>query len=99
MIESENTFQTVNEKGENVTCDVLLTFDSDETKKSYIVYTDRTLDKKGQVNVYASVYNPDQETTKLLPVETDREWELIEQAINLAKEEIEKIIGKYRKTK
>ena len=33
-----------NDKGEELVCDVLFTFDSDETGKSYIAYTDNTKD-------------------------------------------------------
>lgn len=39
-------------------CDILFTFDSDETKKSYIVYTDKTKDELGNLKVYANTYDP-----------------------------------------
>ena len=47
--ELENTFKIINEKGEEVVCDILFTFDSDETKKSYIVYTDNSKDENGNI--------------------------------------------------
>ena len=34
----ENTFKVINDRGEEIMCDILFTFDSEETKKSYIVY-------------------------------------------------------------
>jgi uncharacterized protein YrzB (UPF0473 family) len=37
-------FTIVNDEGKEIECEILFTFDSDETKKSYIVYTDNTLD-------------------------------------------------------
>ena len=46
--------------------------------KNYIVYTDNTLDEEGNTKVSASIYNPDQDETKLLPIETDKEWKIIE---------------------
>ena len=76
--EKKGVFTIVNDKGEEVECEILFTFDSDETKKSYIVYTDNTLDEEGNTKVYASIYNPDQDETKLLPIETDKEWKIIE---------------------
>ena len=72
------TFKVMNDDGIEVECEVLFTFESDETKKNYIVYTDNTLDENGNTKVYASIYNPDEEETKLLPIETDKEWKIIE---------------------
>lgn len=72
------TFKVMNDDGIEVECEVLFTFESDETKKNYIVYTDNTLDEDGNTKVYASIYNPDEEETKLLPIETDKEWKIIE---------------------
>ena len=60
-MEDKNTFTVINEEGKEVVCSVLFTFDSDETKKSYIVYTDNTKDKQGNIQVYASIYDPKQE--------------------------------------
>ena len=53
MKDEKMTFQVINEKGEKIECEVLFTFDSDETKKSYIVYTDNTLAEDGSTKVYA----------------------------------------------
>ena len=72
------TFKVISDEGKEVECEVLFTFESDETKKNYIVYTDNTVDEEGNTKVYASIYNPDQDETKLLPIETDKEWKIIE---------------------
>ena len=72
------TFKVVNDEGKEVECEVLFTFESEETKKNYIVYTDNTVDEEGNTKVYASIYNPNEEQTKLLPIETDKEWKIIE---------------------
>ena len=37
-----------------------------------------TTDEEGNTKVYASIYNPDQDETKLLPIETEKEWKIIE---------------------
>ena len=78
MKDETMTFKVINDEGQEVECEVLFTFESDETKKNYIVYTDNTLDEEGNTKVYASIYNPDQDETKLLPIETDKEWKIIE---------------------
>ena len=78
MKDETMTFKVINDEGQEVECEVLFTFESDETKKNYIVYTDNTLDEEGNTKVYASIYNPDQDETKLLPIETEKEWKIIE---------------------
>ena len=78
MKDETMTFKVINDEGKEIECEVLFTFESDETKKNYIVYTDNTLDEQGNTKVYASIYNPDQDETKLLPIETDKEWKIIE---------------------
>ena len=72
------TFKVMDDNGKEIECEVLFTFESEETKKNYIVYTDNTTDDDGNTRVYASVYNPNEEETKLLPIETDKEWKIIE---------------------
>lgn len=76
------TFNVVSDKGELVTCEVLFTFEGELTNKNYIVYTDNTIDKDGNTKVYASIYNPNENNTTLLPIETDEEWALIETILN-----------------
>lgn len=88
-MEDKNTFTVINEEGKEVVCNVLFTFDSDETKKSYIVYTDNTKDNQGNIQVYASIYNKEQEDNmELLPIETDKEWKVIETILESLQEEI-----------
>lgn len=72
------TFKVMNDEGKEVECEVLFTFESEETNKNYIVYTDNTTDDDGNTKVYASIYNPDEQETKLLPIETEKEWKIIE---------------------
>ena len=72
------TFKVTDDTGKEIECEVLFTFESDETKKNYMVYTDNTLDEEGNTKVYASIYNPDEEETKLIPIETEKEWKIIE---------------------
>ena len=87
--ENENfSFTVTNENGESVVCDVLFTFESDETHKNYIVYTDNTKDESGNVKVYASCYNPDQDEQELQPIETDKEWKLIEVILSEMQQQI-----------
>ena len=88
-LEERNTFTVINDEGKEILCNVLFTFDSDETKKSYIVYTDNTKDTEGNIKVYASIYDPKHtENMELLPIETEKEWKVIETILESIQEEI-----------
>ena len=87
-MENKNQFTLIDEEGKEVVYDVLFTFDSEETNKSYIVYTDNTTDSEGNTKVYASIYNPGEENLKLEPIETDKEWKIIETVLNELQEEV-----------
>ena len=67
-----------NDKGEELVCDVLFTFDSDETNKSYIAYTDNSKDESGNTKVYASTYDKEGEDLSLKPLITEKEWKIID---------------------
>lgn len=77
-MEEKMTFKVTNEEGIEVEYEVLFTFDSEETNKSYMVYTDDSVDEDGNTRVYASAYTPGKETTELSPIETEKEWKIIE---------------------
>ena len=93
MSEETMTFKVINDEGKEVECEVLFTFESDETKKNYIVYTDNTTDEEGNVKVYASIYNPNETETKLLPIETDKEWKVIETILEELQNEASKQVN------
>lgn len=73
----EMTFKMVDENGKEKECEVLFTFESEETHKNYMVYTDHTSDEAGNTRVFASVFDPNDPNSKLLPIETEKEWNII----------------------
>jgi len=87
-MKEKDTFVVKNDLGEEVVCHVLFTFDSDETGKSYIVYTDNSKDETGNVQVYASIYNPEDPNSKLEQIETEKEWKVIDTILKTLQEEI-----------
>ncbi len=74
---NNNVFTVKDESGKNIECEILYLFDSDETNKSYIVYTDNTKTESGELKVYANIYNKNG-GKELLPIETEEEWNTIE---------------------
>ncbi len=84
----ENSFTMLDETGKEVKYDVLFTFQSEETNKDYIVYTDNTKDAEGNVEVYASIYHPEEENSKLEAIETEKEWKIIDTILKTIQEEL-----------
>ena len=95
---SELKFIAIDSDGKRIECETLFTFDSPETGKSYIVYTDNSIDEGGNTKVYASAYNPNQlsidvagdlASLELLPLESELEWDLVETILNEMQEAVE----------
>lgn len=86
----KNTFSMIDENGKEVVYDVLFTFESEETNKNYIVYTDNTKDASGNIEVYASIYDPNDPKSKLEAIETEKEWKVIETILETLQEEVRK---------
>lgn len=74
----EGEFWITNDEGKEVKCEVLFTFESEETHKNYIVYTDNSADVDGSTKVYASTYDPEGSESSLKPIESYKEWKVIE---------------------
>jgi len=91
MEEKNNKFMVIDNEGKEIECEVLFTFESDETNKNYIVYTDNTKDEIGNIKVYASIFDPNSDTTKLEPIETEKEWNIIENILETLQEESKNI--------
>lgn len=87
---NNNEFEIFNDKGEKLTCNALFTFESDETGKNYIVYTDNTVDESGNKRVYASTYDPSEVNPTLGPIETEAEWDVIENILKKLQTENDK---------
>lgn len=88
-------FHAITPEGMLVECETLFTFESTETGRSYIVYTDNTTDEDGNTTVYASIYDPAAvefnensglAALSLIPIETEDEWLIVEQILQEAAE-------------
>lgn len=84
--QKNSVFTIRNDKNEVVECEVLFTFDSDQTKKSYLVYTDNKMDECGSLQVYANVYDSTGKNKNLLPLETEEEWNTVEAILSKLEE-------------
>ena len=89
----KHKFVVLDEKGKEVECEPLFTFESEETKKQYVVYTDNSKDKNGNIRVFASIYNVNDKGGELLPIKTEKEWKVIETILESIQEESKKAEG------
>ena len=87
---NKNKFTLIGEDGTEVEYDVLFTFESEETGKNYIVYTDQSKDETGNIQVFASIYVPNDPNSRLEAIESEKEWKVIETILSTLQEEIKK---------
>ena len=73
-------FSVFDELGNENKYEVILAYKSFKTQKNYLVYTDNTTTKDGELNMYAAIYDPLDDTV-FEPVTTDAEWDDIKQKI------------------
>jgi len=81
-------FTILNDEGREINCEILFTFDSEETGKSYVVFTDNSVDDEGPIKAYANIYDSTGSDNSLLPIETDKEWSMIEKLLVSLQEEM-----------
>ena len=82
-------FIVTNKDGKQTKYEILFTFESEDTNKKYIVYTDNELDKDDMIKTYASIYEEKNKELELTPITDDKEWNLVEKLIKQATDEIE----------
>lgn len=70
----------------------LFTFDSDETHKSYVAYTDYSKDENGNIIVRANTYDPTGADLSLKPLTTEKEWKVIEGILETTQSELRNIV-------
>lgn len=86
---TDDMFIGFNSDGEEKTFYKLLEFDSNETGKRYLAYTDNETDENGNLKAYGSAVIQDGEYMKLEPITTEKEWKVIETALRVIQENSE----------
>ncbi|MFW5794113.1 MAG: DUF1292 domain-containing protein [Bacillota bacterium] len=79
MEEMQDTLILTDELGNELRARIIMTFDSDEFNKSYVVYQ---LEDDETGEYHAASFDPeDGDEGKLEQIETDAEWDLIEEVL------------------
>ena len=95
MNHDEKNITVIDDEGNEQLCEVLFTFDSEEFGKSYVLYypisSEEEDDEEIEIHASSFITNEDGDDGELMPIETDKEWDLIEEMLNtfLAEEEEE----------
>ena len=92
-MKEKQKFVVLDENGKEVECEPLFTFESEETKKQYVVYTDNSKDKDGNIRIFASIYKVNDKGGELLPIKSEKEWKVIETILESIQEESKKAEG------
>ncbi|KGR90736.1 hypothetical protein CD30_10270 [Ureibacillus massiliensis 4400831 = CIP 108448 = CCUG 49529] len=91
----EQLFTVVTEDGTEQTCNVIFTFDSEE--RSYVLYSLVNENGEESTDVSALRYELDEngQMTNFSSLETDEEWEMVEEVLNTLIEEFTDDLTNY----
>ena len=67
--------------GKEVECDILFTFDCEETKRSYIGYSDNSIAENGRKNIYVSSYDPNTENIVFENITDPNEMKMVQDVL------------------
>lgn len=67
---------------EQIECDILFTFDCEETKKSYVGYSDNKVAPNGRKTIYVSSYDPSKEEIELEDITDPKELNMIQDVLS-----------------
>lgn len=84
---TENEKIVLEKDGKTYEYDVLFTFDSEDTMRSYVGYTDYSIGKNGRQNIYVSAINPFSTDGKLEDITDPRELAMINDVLQQIDEE------------
>ncbi|MGF2617188.1 DUF1292 domain-containing protein [Rossellomorea vietnamensis] len=85
MEHGEKQITIIDEEGNEQLCEVLFTFESDQFNKSYVLYYPLGAEEteEEEIEIHASAFSPgdEGEEGELKPIETEEEWDMIEEML------------------
>jgi len=85
MVEKMDRLTIINEDHQEIECEIVFTFDSEEYEKNYVVFSpigEEYVDEDGYPEIHAASYVPDEDGEGILAsIEDDKEWDMIEEVI------------------
>ena len=93
MEHGENQITIVDQDGNEQLCEVLFTFESEDFGKSYVLFQQvgEYDEAEDGPEIHAYAFNPTDESGdgELIPIETEEEWDMVEEMLNTFFEEQE----------
>lgn len=85
-MEEGRKFIAYDDNGNEIECEIIMSYMCDANNKAYVFYTDNNYDDNGNLNLYASRFLDDVDgELQLEDIEDDAEWNLLDGALELAK--------------
>lgn len=86
MDNEEQKITLVDEHGNEELYNVLFTFDSEDYGRSYVLLYPSEAEADEEVDIQAYAFMPDENHDlgegKLIPIESDEEWDMVEEVLN-----------------
>ena len=73
---------TILKDGKEVECHILFTFDSEDTGKAYVGYTDNSFDTNGKKNIFVSSFDPILGVNTLEEITDQNELDMVNEVID-----------------
>lgn len=80
-MKEKKMLKLIDKNGKETEYEILSAFQLAKTGKNYVIYTDNTNDEQGKLNIFASIYYPDDDS-RLDSIETKEEWDAIESVLS-----------------
>lgn len=81
-MEENKKILTINKlDGSTEEVEEVISFEFNDTKKRYVVYTKNEVDQNGNVTIYVTEVVTDEQGTRFLGVSTDEEWTRIKDVL------------------
>ncbi len=71
----------VNEKNEKKEFAILMTFDIKEKNKSFVIYTDYSVNRNGNTRIFASIYHPEDPNNKIEEIVEEDELKVVNEYV------------------
>jgi Protein of unknown function (DUF1292). len=83
MEHGDRHITVIDEDGNEELCEILFTFESEKFGKSYVLYypVSAAEDEDGEIEIMAACFTPGEEMGELLPIETEEEWDMVEEML------------------
>lgn len=87
--EKGHTFTVKDKSGKEIEYEILFTFNSEKNNKDYIIFTDNDTDESGSIITYAAIYTKKDDKIELSDIETEEEWNLVEDLLAQIEDKME----------